>query len=127
MRPGSPASATPPKSSAPAFARSAPLPRTPAPPPAPDRAKSDFAACDPYFPMLCRPALHTSRDARAHPLGAIFLLLVRGLLDPSQDGAKTLHSNKSSAAFSRFLAGVVYPAPCFPLTHWPDRPSLILK
>src|SRR5882757_8928777 len=88
MTPNSPASASPPRSSAPAFERSIQFPRTPALPPAPGRAKFDFAACDPYFPILRGPAFRITRNARAHPSGAAFLLLVRGLLDPCQIGAK---------------------------------------
>src|SRR5260370_31799713 len=64
------------------------------------------------------------QGARTQPSGAAFLLLVRGLLDPCPKGAKVLHSNKSSAAFSRFLAGVAYSVPCSLLTHPSNRPSL---
>src|SRR5713226_7632647 len=64
------------------------------------------------------------QGARTLPSGAAFLLLIRGLLDPCPEGAKALHSNKSSAAFSRFLAGVAYSAPCSLLTHPTDRASL---
>src|SRR6266851_3135172 len=63
MTPGFPASASPPKSSAPAFARSTPPARTPALPPAAGRAKFGFAACDPYFPILRGPPL---RKAQGH-------------------------------------------------------------
>src|SRR6266851_1364568 len=104
MTPGLPALASPPKPSAPAFARSTAPARTPALPPAAGRARFGFAACDPYFPILRGPALRTPQGARTHPSGAAFLLLVRGLLDPSQEGAKVLHSIKSSAAFSIFVA-----------------------
>lgn len=62
----------------------------------------------------------------AHPSDAVDYLLVRGLLDPRQNGPKVLHSNKSSAAFSRFLAGVVYSAPCHPLLDPPIAASLAL-
>src|SRR5258708_19497440 len=65
----------------------------------------------------------TPQGARAHSSGAAFLLLVHGLLDPCQEGAKVLHSNKSSAAFSRFLAAVPSPAPCSPFPHFPYPPS----
>src|SRR5207253_7544240 len=110
--PDSPASASRPISSALAFARSALRQRTPALPPAPGRAKFDFAACDPFLPIPRGPAPRTLQDARTHPSGAAFLLLVRGLLDPCQVGVKSFHSSKSSAAFYRFLAGVVYSAHC---------------
>src|SRR5205814_2378415 len=86
--------------------------QTPALPPAPGRAKFDFAACDPFLPIPRGPTLRTLQDARTHPSGAAFLLHVRGLLDPCPIGVKSFHSSKSSAAFSRFLAGVVYSAHC---------------
>src|SRR5882757_55395 len=125
MTPNSPASASPPRSSAPAFERSIQFPRTPALPPAPGRAKSDFAACDPYFPILRGPAFRTPRDARAHPSGAAFLLLVRGLLDPCQLGAKafilaraarlSIHSLRTllilrPALFHQSLDGAPFPS-----------------
>src|SRR6266849_3432363 len=115
MTPGFPALASPRKSSAPAFARSIRSPRTPALPPAPGKAESDFAACDPYFPILRGTPSKTLQDARAHPSGAAFLLFVRGLLDPCPIDANAFHSSKSSVAFSRFVAGVACPAsrPCF--------------
>src|SRR6266571_7215424 len=52
-----------PKISALAFVRSTLSPRTPAPPPLPGRAKFDFAACDPFLPILRGPAL---RKAQGH-------------------------------------------------------------
>src|SRR5216684_1800882 len=104
MTTGFPASASPPKSSAPAFARSTPPARTPALPPAAGRARFGFAACDPYFPILRGPALRTPQGARTHPSGAAFLFLVRGLLSSSQEGGRLLHSIKGSAAFCIFVA-----------------------
>src|SRR5882724_11202814 len=62
----------------------------------------------------------------AHPSDAVDHLLVRVLLDSRQNGPKVLHSNKSSAAFSRFLAGVVYSAPCLPLLDPQIAASLVL-
>ncbi len=62
----------------------------------------------------------------AHPSDAVDHLLVRVLLDSRQNGPKLPHSNKSSAAFSRFLAGVVYSAPCHPLLDPPITASLVL-
>src|SRR5260370_14324844 len=67
MTPGFPALASPPKPSAPAFARSTAPARTPALPPAAGRARFGFAACDPYFPILRGPAL---REAHGNVLPA---------------------------------------------------------
>ena len=61
MTPGFPALASPPKPSAPAFARSTAPARTPALPPAAGRARFGFAACDPYFPILRGPALREAQ------------------------------------------------------------------
>src|SRR5260370_29199294 len=61
MTPGFPALASPPKPSAPAFARSTAPARTPALPPAAGRARFGFAACDPYFPILPGPALRVAQ------------------------------------------------------------------
>src|SRR6266851_7588574 len=80
MTPGFPASATPPKSLAPAFARSTPPARTPALPPAAGTAKSGFVACDPYLPILRGPSL---RKAQGHiPPAQHFSYLSMACLTP---------------------------------------------